>query len=235
MSLVPKSNLKAVDPKLFRNRRNPDYLGTPIRRMKMNKFIVLKRTTITRILAGGFIALLMISSTRWEGEFVVEGFFLLLGALLVGAATVGRLWCSLYISGYKTNSLVTDGPYSMCRNPLYFFSLLGAVGVGFATETIVIPTIILLCFSLYYPIVIKEEEKELRKTHKEKFLDYCKNTPRFFPKLSNFYEPEKYLVRPKIFKKCLFEALWFVWILGILEFVQALHKAGIIPNLLRLY
>jgi protein-S-isoprenylcysteine O-methyltransferase Ste14 len=203
--------------------------------MKMNDFILSQRTAFTRIFVVGLIALLMISSSCWEDEIVVEGSLFLIGALLVGAATVGRLWCSLYISGYKTNSLVTSGPYSMCRNPLYFFSLLGAVGVGLATETVVIPVMILIGFSLYYPIVIKEEEKELREIHKEKFLAYCKKTPRFFPKLSNFYEPEEYLVRPKIFKRCLFEALWFVWFLGILEFAEALRKIGIIPNLLRLY
>ena len=201
----------------------------------MNNFLVLQRTTISRIFAGGLIALLIISSSYWEKAVVFEGFLFLLGSLLVGIATVGRLWCSLYISGYKTNSLVTDGPYSMCRNPLYFFSFLGAVGVGMATKTVVMPTIIILWFVLYYPIVIKEEEKELREIHKERFLTYCKNTPRFFPKLLNFHEPERYLVKPKIFKKCLFEALWFVWFLGILELVDALGRVGIIPKLLRLY
>jgi protein-S-isoprenylcysteine O-methyltransferase Ste14 len=204
-------------------------------RIKMNDFIVSQRTALTRIFVGGLFVLLIISSSYWEDEFVLEGFLFLLGALMVGVATVGRLWCSLYISGYKTKSLVTNGPYSMCRNPLYFFSLLGAVGVGFATETVVIPTIILLGFCLYYPIVMKEEEKELREIHKEKFLAYCKKTPRFFPKISICYDPEEYLVRPKIFKKCLFEVLWFVWILGILELAEALRKVGIIPNLFQLY
>ena len=201
----------------------------------MSNFIVLQRIAISRIFAGGLIALLIISSSYWEEAFVVKGFLFLLGSLLVGTATVGRLWCSLYISGYKINSLVTEGPYSMCRNPLYFFSFLGAVGVGLATKTFVIPTIIILGFAFYYPIVIKEEEKELREIHKEKFLTYCKNTPSFFPKLLNFYEPENYLVKPKIFKNCLFETIWFVWFLGILELADALGKAGIIPKLLRLY
>jgi protein-S-isoprenylcysteine O-methyltransferase Ste14 len=36
-----------------------------------------------------------------------------------------RLWCSLYISGYKNSQLITSGPYSLCRNPLYFFSFVG--------------------------------------------------------------------------------------------------------------
>lgn len=53
----------------------------------------------------------------------------LLGLLLVGVATVGRLWCSLYISGHENSELITTGPYSLSRNPLYFFSLPGFAGI----------------------------------------------------------------------------------------------------------
>jgi len=47
---------------------------------------------------------------------------------------------------------------AMCRNPLYFFSLLGALGVGLTTETLLIPFVILIAFVGYYPNVIKSEE-----------------------------------------------------------------------------
>lgn len=33
----------------------------------------------------------------------------------------------------------------------------------------------------------------------------------------------------------MFDALWFVWLLGILELVEALHEAGVLPIVLRLY
>ena len=39
-------------------------------------------------------------------------------------------WSSLYIAGRKGRELVTVGPYSTCRNPLYFFSIVGAAGMG---------------------------------------------------------------------------------------------------------
>lgn len=50
--------------------------------------------------------------TTWE---VLSFVFLLVAAL-------GRVWTSAYISGRKNHELVVNGPYSLTRNPLYFFS-----------------------------------------------------------------------------------------------------------------
>ncbi|MCE5340608.1 MAG: isoprenylcysteine carboxylmethyltransferase family protein [Planctomycetaceae bacterium] len=157
------------------------------------------------------------------------------GSVLVGIAVAGRLWCALYISGYKSNTLITTGPYSMCRNPLYFFSFLGAIGVGLATETISIPVFIVLGFATLYPLVILSEEKKLAYIHKDAFSSYCKKTPLFFPLLKLLNEPKEYVVRPIIFRKAAFEALWFVWLLGLVELVESLHEVGILPVLCNLY
>ena len=50
---------------------------------------------------------------------------------------VGRLWSTLYIGGRKSAEVVTGGPYSMTRNPLYVFSTLAAAGVGAQMGSIV--------------------------------------------------------------------------------------------------
>jgi protein-S-isoprenylcysteine O-methyltransferase Ste14 len=83
------------------------------------------------------------------------------GIVLVGVATVGRLWCSLYISGYKCAELISTGPYSMSRHPLCFFSFIGFVGVGLATETVTLALVMVCFFLLCYPVVIAQEESEL--------------------------------------------------------------------------
>src|SRR5262245_36841884 len=45
-------------------------------------------------------------------------------AWLTFAAGAGaRFWATLYIGGRKERELVTDGPYSLCRHPLYLGSL----------------------------------------------------------------------------------------------------------------
>jgi len=194
------------------------------------------RIHISQIFAVLLVVLICVSRSLWEDKapFVTTVLFLL-GAVLVGIASLGRLWCSVYIAGYKTDHLVTQGPYSMCRNPLYFFSLFGALGVGFASETFVIPVFILIGFVAYYPLVIKSEEAELEKLHENEFEMYSKKVPRFFPKISYLTEPEEYIVKAVILKRHMFSALWFIWFIGILEIIEELHELKVLPAIFNIY
>jgi len=203
--------------------------------MKARSFVEKKRKILTRLLGFVLVLLILFSRSSWERVFIISDIFFIFGIVLVGIATVGRLWCLLYISGYKTNTLIKWGPYSLCRNPLYFFSLLGGIGVGFASETLMLPGIILIGFVLYYPLVMRAEERKLHNFHGKDFEDYMKVTPRFIPSFKAFEEPQEYTVKPKEFRKGLFDALWFVWLVGILELIEAFHEYDILPVLLKLY
>lgn len=191
------------------------------------------RSIVSSLFGLLIIVFVLITTSKWEPP--VEGLLFATGCLLVGVASLGRLWCTLYISGYKDRVLVTVGPYSICRNPLYFFSFLGAIGVGLATETLAFPLIIAIGFALYYPPVIRSEESRLRQIHGEQFEIYREQTPAFLPNFRQFQEPESYQVRPKIFRKHMFYALWFIWILGILELIESFHQLGTIPTAFGLY
>ena len=172
--------------------------------MTTRTLIEKKRKILTWLLGIVLFLLVLLSESYWEQKIVVSDILFLFGIMLVGVATIGRLWCLLYISGYKTNTLIQCGPYSACRNPLYFFSSLGGVGVGLASETLILPGIILIGFALYYPLVIRAEERKLRNLHGKDFEDYMNVTPRFFPLFRAFKEPEEYIVRPRAFRKELF-------------------------------
>ncbi len=194
------------------------------------------RIRVSQIFVALLLAVLLIANTAWDITYPsIAALFFTGGVILVGIASMGRLWCSLYIAGYKNGTLVTVGPYSMCRNPLYFFSLLGMLGVGLATETLIIPFIILLAFAVYYPGVIKNEETILEKLHGESFKAYRSKVPCFFPKISGLIEPQEYIVKPIIFKKHLFSALWFIWLIGIAELIEDLHELEILPTIFRIY
>lgn len=194
------------------------------------------RLYITRVFVILLVILLMISGSVWETKLpMVSAVLFLGGCFLVGLASLGRLWCSLYIAGYKTKQLVIAGPYSICRNPLYFFSMLGGLGAGLATETLTIPFLILVAFGLYYPFVIRFEENKLKALHGEEFKSYFQTVPRFWPKWSLLTEPAEYVVTPKTFKKHIFSALWFIWIIGILEMIEELRELNILPTSFSLY
>jgi steroid 5-alpha reductase family enzyme len=158
-----------------------------------------------------------------------------IGIIFVAIASLGRMWCSLYIAGYKDNKLITKGPYSICRNPLYFFSMIGVVGIGCATETFTFPIAFIVLFAVYYPFVIKSEERRLKQHFGDEFEEYTKKVPSFFPRFSAFEEPENYVVNPIVYRKHIFSALWFIWIIGILEVIEGLQETGLFAHLFLFY
>ncbi len=135
---------------------------------------------------------------------------------------------------HKNLQIISTGPYSLCRNPLYFFSWIGFAGIGFATETFTLGIVLSVLFLIGYVPVINSEEAFLQSKFGAAFTGYCELTPRFFPRLSGLNEPENYTVNPRLFRRTMGDVIWFVWILGFLELVEALHEFHILEPLLRL-
>ena len=157
------------------------------------------------------------------------------GIVLATIAALGRMWCSLFIAGYKDDQLVTDGPYSLCRNPLYFFSMIGVLGIGCATRTLTFPVLFIILFALYYPFVIRGEESRLRQLFGSAFDAYASRVPAFFPRLATFSEPEDYPVKPRVFREHILSAVWFVWFIAILELIAGVRAMGWFKPLWTLY
>lgn len=194
------------------------------------------RIIISRIVACALLLPALVSDSRWETAHpLIEGLLFLVGCGLVALATVGRLWCSLYICGYKTNHLITDGPYSLSRNPLYVLSLFGAIGVGLTTETLAVPALIALAFAIYYPAVIRAEEAVLRERHSAEFANYCAAVPRFWPTHFRLNEPASYPIVPRAFRKAMSSAVWFVILIGVLELAEGLREGHLLPTVFRLW
>jgi len=144
----------------------------------------------------------------------------LLGFALLIVATLGRVWCLSYIAGVKNDVLVTEGPYSMARNPLYVFNFIGAVGFGFAVENPVLAALLATAFAVFYPSVIRREEEVLTQAFGERFVRYCGATPRWFPRWSNFHEPESWSINPPRFRAGLLDVMWFLWAFLIWEILE---------------
>lgn len=148
---------------------------------------------------------------------------------------MGRIWCSPYVAGYKDRVLVTAGPYSICRNPLYLFSFIGVIGEALTTETVTFTLLGAIWFAIFYPPVVRQEEERLRRLHGAKHESYCQSVPRFFPNVALFSEPGSYVAKPVEFRRHLLDATWFVWAAGILELTDRLGDLGYVPRLLAWY
>lgn len=202
----------------------------------MPTFFMKLRLPVTRAASVLVVIILMLSRSAWEEARPEVGVALFsLGVVLVAIASMGRMWCSVYIAGFKDQVLITKGPYSLCRNPLYFFSTLGALGIGFCTETFTFPAVFLVFMALYYPGVIREEERRLRNRFGKDFDDYVRRVPSYFPKFSLFDEPEAYAVNPRVYRRHVRSAIWFVWIVGWIEICEGLSNLGWIKPLWAFY
>ena len=193
-----------------------------------------KRIFVTQVFGFIFGFIMLFSESAFEDSIISGGLFAI-GLMLIGIGTVGRLWCSIYISGRKDKILVTVGPYSITRNPLYLFSLIGAAGVGFATETVTFTIIIISLFAIFYPTTIKKEETYLEELFGSEYKAYYSRVLRFFPNIKLLYEPMEIIINPVICRKRILNSLWFIWIAGFLELVEMLHEFKIIPVLLHIY
>jgi protein-S-isoprenylcysteine O-methyltransferase Ste14 len=112
----------------------------------------------------GVALVLLFSEHLWQKGGWTDVILHVFGFALTGASAFGRIWVSVYASGHKNKELIIVGPYSMVRNPLYFFSFIGALGIGCASESIVILLLITLAFTIIYPqVVVAEEENLLRR------------------------------------------------------------------------
>lgn len=134
-----------------------------------------------------------------------------------------RFWSTLYIGGRKGHTVVSEGPYSLCRHPLYVGTFLLAIsGALFAGSPFILAAVILL--GIYYALfTIPVEERYLVNLLGEDYVAYCRQTSRLIPRFGQYRSPDMIEVQVA--------ALWrelkrgFLWLLlpplcEILSFLQ---------------
>lgn len=140
-----------------------------------------KRIMLPKLLFLPLIALAMVSQHVYPDRGFAEQLLEMSGFVLLVACAMGRVWCAAYISGKKNKELVTGGPYSLVRNPLYFFSLLGFIGAGLVFESVTFAALLAALFFVTHWPTILHEERKLKATFGAPFDAYANSVPRLIP------------------------------------------------------
>ncbi|WP_332640011.1 methyltransferase family protein [Brevundimonas sp.] len=179
------------------------------------------------------MAVALCTGSRWRDDGAVRVLIENTGLMMIAVAVVGRAWCSLYIGGRKAERLVTVGPYSISRNPLYVFSFIGAFGVGTQSGSVTLGVVFLLATMAIFIPLIACEESYLANAMPRPFSAYRSMTPRLWPRPGLWRSPREITVRPDLFMRTLFDGLPFVVAWPVFEGIDALQQVGLLPLLLR--
>jgi protein-S-isoprenylcysteine O-methyltransferase Ste14 len=81
-------------------------------------------------------------------------------------------------------TLVQDGMFAHCRNPLYLGNLLMLLGLGLLANAWWFLVVGMPFFVFAYIAIVTAEENFLRSKFGPEFDDYCRRVPRFVPNLA---------------------------------------------------
>lgn len=143
---------------------------------------------------------------------------------LVFIAGLGlRFWATLYIGGRKAVTLVHEGPYSLCRNPLYLGTLLVALSAAIMLQSLALAAGMLVGAVFYALATVPAEERFLRKKLGEPYVRYCQRVPRFWPHLAGFHTSRAITVNIKGLRlECRRAARW-IWLPIFIELAEHLR------------
>ena len=184
-----------------------------------------KRIIVLRLSILSIITLIILdnnfSAYNLDIDLNTSILFSCIGFALVVLGGFGRIWSSLYLEGFKTKKLIKDGPYSMVRNPLYFFSLIILLGICFAIKSIPISIALLSVFILFHVPTIINEEKVLLSTHDDSYKAYYESTPRLLPNIFKYKKTkseDRIEVKIKGINNVLWEIMGYLFLYVIIDF-----------------
>ncbi len=182
------------------------------------------RLTTLRVGVLLLLPLLIIAQPAHEEEGLliesleVVGIFLLIGGVL------GRLWATLYIGSHKNRKVVTEGPYSITRNPLYFFSTVATLGAGLMFGMLILACGLTLVVGTILWLTARREQAFLEAEFGADYHDYAARVPMFFPDPSLFHTASVIEVSTKTLRRNLRDAAFFFLALPVWELSELLRS-----------
>lgn len=126
--------------------------------------------------AGGAVAIADSDVARWIGALFAFGGVLLTFSAQMGLGTSWRIG----IEAEARPGLVTEGWYSLCRNPIFLFMLVALGGFALLMWNS-LTTILFVALCLGIARQVREEEAWLLRAYGEEYRRYAQRVGRFLP------------------------------------------------------
>jgi protein-S-isoprenylcysteine O-methyltransferase Ste14 len=133
-----------------------------------------------------WLAATIIFSSIHKGLFIYSpgnGNILLISGIILMTFGLGLYFLTvrLLLKGLKETRLVTNGPYNLCRNPLYSSIILFIIpALSLILNSWLILTSGFIGYILF-KLYIKKEYNELENFFGDNYIKYKNDTPEFFP------------------------------------------------------
>ena len=181
-----------------------------------------------------WVLLLLFTKSHWDTAPTIRAAIAGVGLLAILVCIMGRTWCTLYIGGLKKRELVTTGPYSVVRNPLYVFTIMGAFGSGAQSGSLLVACWFAISATLVFRHVVRREEGFLAAQFPAEFAAYAARVPRFRPRFSAWRDVAELTVVPRIVRRTFLDATLFLLPIPAADILEWLQRHGYIPVLLHL-
>lgn len=171
------------------------------------------------------------SNPYWPSGGLVRYTLALAGWLAFVAGGTFRFWATLYIGGRKGRDLATEGPYSLCRNPLYLGTFLLSLSVGLLAGSLTFTLGLMLASVLYWSVTVPAEEARLAQRLGAPYAEYRRTVPAFFPRLTGLRTPPTIDVDVRCLRIEGRRALRWVWIPLLCQLVGQCQEQAWWPSL----
>ena len=187
------------------------------------------RLRLTALLLLG--VLVLVATSERSSAAGLPGLLLQLGGLAcIACAALGRVWCSVFIAGYKDAQLVCAGPYAALRHPLYALSLLAMLGIGLTTRSAVLAAALLAASAAVHARAARAEDRLLSSAHGAAFDRYAAAVSGFWPSWSAYRVPDVLEIRPRVLWKAFLDAGSLLGVWALLVLADALQRAAVTPT-----
>lgn len=167
-----------------------NYVSSPLR-----NYLARSRAWLAILVLAPVCCAALFTKPYFEFDGLVEYGIEFVAWMLFVSGACFRWWATLFIGGRKHHELITLGPYSVCRNPLYLGTMLMTLSIAVFLQSITLFITMLLVGVAYILMTVPVEEQRLASIYGVEFASYCQRVPRIVPRFSLHTAPKEISVQ----------------------------------------